>query len=145
MNAAIIIMTILGCDDSATQCHYVQTVDQQWATIQTCDAASEAKLKSFSNIKYPVVVAVSQTPEDSGIVDARVEDGMAATAAGPDVAAAPTATPDVAADEHPGMASRVLTQIKDVLPAAASIKSLIVKPVHFVTDSYSWVAQRFEK
>lgn len=145
MKTAIIIMTILGCDDTATQCHYVQTVDQQWATIQTCDAASEARLKGFSNLEYPVVVAVCQTPEDTGIADAKVEDGTTAPATAQQTAPDVAAAAGNAAMEKPGIAGRVLAQIKDVLPAAASVKALIVKPVHFVTDGYSWVAQRFEK
>ncbi|PWW03664.1 hypothetical protein DFR52_101350 [Hoeflea marina] len=142
MNAAIIIMTILGCDDSATQCHYVETVDRQWATIQTCDADSEARLRGYSNLKYPVVVAVCQTPEDAGMVDAAIEDGSVLAEA-PDKRTDPDSAHSTEAQAS--VASRVFTQIKGVLPAAAGIKSLIAKPVHFVTDGYSWVAQRFEK
>ena len=69
MQTALILMTILGCDDSATQCHYVEMVDKRWATIQACDASSEDTLKLYGNLPYPVVVAVCQTPEDSGLAE----------------------------------------------------------------------------
>ena len=29
---AMVLMTILGCDDSVTQCHYVETVEREWAS-----------------------------------------------------------------------------------------------------------------
>ena len=69
MQAALIIMTILGCDDSATQCHYVEMRDERWATVQSCDAASEDRLRTYSNLDYPVVVAVCQTPGDTGLAE----------------------------------------------------------------------------
>jgi hypothetical protein len=39
----------------------------------------------------------------------------------------------------------MLKRVQDALPDAESIKSLVTEPVHVVTDSYSWVARRFEK
>ena len=44
-----------------------------------------------------------------------------------------------------GFAARVLQRFKDALPEAKDLKALVSEPVHVVTDSYSWVAQRFEK
>jgi hypothetical protein len=76
MQTALIIMTILGCDDSATQCHYVEMLDERWATIQECDAHSEDRLRGYANIDYPVVVAVCQTPGDSGIEEVAAEQGQ---------------------------------------------------------------------
>ncbi|KJS18643.1 MAG: hypothetical protein VR78_04340 [Hoeflea sp. BRH_c9] len=184
MQAALIIMTILGCDDTATQCHHIEMLDERWATIQACDAVSEDKLATFSNLNYPVVVAVCQTPGDAGLAEVKNEPATASTtvvaetgpAAGPltpsaDIAApvapqarfapgamtpkadipAPVATvpqdqtADAAAPSDPGLAGRLLQRFKDVLPEAGSVKALVSEPVHVVTDSYSWVARRFEK
>ncbi|KGF68727.1 hypothetical protein LL06_15265 [Hoeflea sp. BAL378] len=164
MQTALILMTILGCDDSATQCHYIEMVDQRWATIQACDASSEDKLKLYANQPYPVVVAVCQTPEDTGLAEL---DGAKAEPAAPDQtaavadapsgvelpkadipapAAAPEADAAAAAGPEPdaGFASRVLARFKQALPEAGTLKSLVAEPVHVVTDSYSWVAKRFD-
>ena len=62
MKTAFIIMTILGCDDSAKQCHYIDQVNTQYDTVQACDGASESALYNYRNRNYPVVVAVCQSP-----------------------------------------------------------------------------------
>ncbi len=172
MQAALIIMTILGCDDSATQCHFVDLREERWATVQECDAVSESRLKTYSDIAYPVVVAVCQTPDDTGLTEvagepreepigpALSEPDTSLTSATPipkaeipeakpdaKIAEAEDETPAVAAkpEEAPGVTSRVLTLVKEALPEKARVKALVSQPVHVVTDSYSWVAQRFEK
>tara|TARA_R110002020_G_scaffold35743_5_gene107806 strand:+ start:3868 stop:4368 length:501 start_codon:yes stop_codon:yes gene_type:complete len=166
MQTALILMTILGCDDSATQCHYVEMVDQRWATIQACDASSEDTLKRYGNLPYPVVVAVCQTPEDSGLAElagakadipAAPEELAAASAApsgvelpkadipAPEVAPAANGAVSPGPEADAGFASRVLTRFKQALPEAGTLKSLVAEPVHVVTDSYSWVARRFDK
>ena len=146
MQAALIIMTILGCDDSATQCHYIEKVNQSWATIQACDADSEARLKAYASHSYPVIVAVCQTPDVDAAGLPEIE--------GPGVANAPTPAtaataddPAMSAEEKAGLTSRILAQaqshLHSVLPERGTVKSIIAKPVRVVTDSYSWVAQRF--
>ena len=162
MQAALIIMTILGCDDSATQCHYVEMLDERWATIQECDAQSEDRLKGYANIDYPVVVAVCQTPGDSGIEEVAAEQGgvpaqesdaidiapavQDALVPQVDIPAESTEQAELGDDEaESGLAARMLKRVQDALPDAESIKSLVAEPVHVVTDSYSWVARRFEK
>ncbi|MDF1609976.1 hypothetical protein PZ897_17485 [Hoeflea sp. YIM 152468] len=163
MQTAFIIMSILGCDDTATQCHFVEMLDERWVSIQACDAGSEARLRRYSNLNYPVVVAVCQTPDDAGLADVGDEPAEdAVVSIQPDQAKAseemplpkadiPVAAPDTAAGEtlameqHPGMTSRVFTLVREALPEAVSLKALVSKPAHVVTDSYSWVAQRFEK
>lgn len=163
MQAALIIMTILGCDDTATQCHFVEMLDERWATVQACDAGSEDKLKSYSNFDYPVVVAVCQTPGDTGLSELGDEPAVPAAASTASAEIAPPASDipvpkvdiPVAAAAEPaesaataadsGFAARVLQRFKDALPEAKDLKALVTEPVHVVTDSYSWVARRFEK
>lgn len=164
MQTAFIIMSILGCDDTATQCHFVEMLDERWATIQACDAGSEDRLRTYSNLDYPVVVAVCQTPGDAGLAEVQAEPAAESVAAiEPEQAMAlpegvpvpkvdiPATVPLTAAeqamleDAHPGMTSRAYNLVREALPEAATLKSLVSGPVHVVTDSYSWVAQRFEK
>jgi len=166
MQAALIIMTILGCDDTATQCHHVEMLEERWATIQACDAVSEAKLRTFSNLDYPVVVAVCQTPGDAGLKEVASEptetDVVASVVPGADTPSSDAMTPladipapvtsfsqnqstDAAATDDPGLAARLLQRFTAVLPDSGTLKSLASEPVHVVTDSYSWVARRFDK
>jgi hypothetical protein len=165
MQAALIIMTILGCDDTATQCHFVEMLDERWATVQACDAGSEDKLRGYSNLNYPVVVAVCQTPGDTGlneIAGEPAEPELTATAQAdtslPAAEGVPVPKADIppadttlaaetaaVAEDTPGMTAKVLNLVRNALPEAASLKALVSEPVHVVTDSYSWVAQRFEK
>ena len=70
MVPALIVMTILGCDDSVSQCHYVSTVSGTWQTIAVCDAESKRQLPKFSNVNYPVIVAVCET-SDKKMADAQ--------------------------------------------------------------------------
>ena len=69
MNAAIIAMTILGCDDSVSDCQYVATLQQRWPTIEMCNAVSDKELASFANVSYPVVIAVCQDPTAAETAD----------------------------------------------------------------------------
>lgn len=163
MQAALIIMTILGCDDTATQCHFVEMVDERWATVQACDAGSEDRLKNYSNLDYPVVVAVCQTPGDAGLGELAGEPAApaAVATAAPEIVPPAPDTPvpkadipvaamaddaqSVQTETGSGFAARVLHRFKDALPEAKDLKALVSEPVHVVTDSYSWVARRFEK
>ncbi|WP_394689681.1 hypothetical protein [Hoeflea sp.] len=181
MQTALIIMTILGCDDSAMQCHYVETLDQRWETIEACDAEAEARLSNYNNISYPVVVAACQTPGDTDLAEAASETGpVLADASGQpvgdlgeqpvqpmegesqaldsallppadipqsSVGSNPDANPAAGTDvvETPRLARRILGTIREVLPTPENLKTLIEKPVHVVTDQYSWVAKRFDK
>lgn len=61
MKAALIVMTILGCDDNVTQCHYISTVNGDWPSIAQCDTESQKELPRFSDRNYPVVVAVCES------------------------------------------------------------------------------------
>lgn len=194
MQTALILMSILGCDDTATQCHHIEVLEQRWATLQACDADSEKQLSTYSSINYPVVVAVCQTPEDSGLNEiageiaapengaedidppalsdpaATVDGGSGAVAAASSGIASdetsgalipPANIPEPPADlasgnaesvepttveevDREGIARRVLDLVKDVLPESENLKTLVSEPVHVVTESYSWVARRFE-
>lgn len=140
MQAALILMTILGCDDSATNCHYVATAEQRWATVELCDVDSEKQLEKYSNVNYPMVVAVCQTPDPKKLAGGALEPESP-----PEIATAekPPETPVVV--EEPGLAARAMIRVRDALPTVSGMRNVVEKPVHFVADGYSWVARKFQK
>ncbi|QCI97802.1 hypothetical protein [Agrobacterium larrymoorei] len=136
MRTALVLMTILGCDDSATDCRHIATLQQRWTSIELCDAESEKQLGNYANASYPVVVAVCQTPD--------------APADKPAIAnAAPTDTQPPArqteAQEEETLTQRAITRVRRILPSTEGVKEVLGKPVRMVEDSYSWIARRFTK
>ncbi|MBB4290275.1 hypothetical protein GGE16_002315 [Rhizobium leguminosarum] len=133
MQAVLIAMTILGCDDSISQCSYVATVDKRWETVAACDAEAERQLKTYANVSYPSVIAVCEAPK------------ALAAAEPPKPAPAPPAVAEVA-EQRPqgllGFADDIAQQVRDHLPSGRSVKDTVAKPVHFVSTSYSWVVTR---
>lgn len=155
MKTALVLMTILGCDDTAVQCHYIDTVDRQWASIQACDADSESNLDRFTRLDYPVVVAVCETtaagnapepdkPANSAISQIPVDDGVRRPSVEIPVATEGAAIGDEspAPADDPALTERIRKTMARVLPSIADAKTIAVKPVHFVTDTYAWVAKR---
>ena len=60
MNAAIIIMTLLGCSDGAATCEYIGTVDTAFQSQAECEARMGAELRHADLADYPSVVAVCE-------------------------------------------------------------------------------------
>jgi len=132
LNPAIIILTILGCDDSGTECHYVATSEKRWPTIELCSATSDKELEDYANAPYPVVIAVCQTPQDTEVA-ARTE---------------PQATESVTSVEiteegELSLAGRAIARVRAILPTTEGVQTLMQKPVRLVEESYSWVARKF--
>ncbi|MBY5863200.1 hypothetical protein [Rhizobium leguminosarum] len=134
MQAVLIAMTILGCDDSISQCNYVATVDKRWETVAACDAEAERRLKIYVNVNYPSVIAVCEAPK--------------AVAEPPKPAPVPATAPEVAvaapqpAGRIAGFAEGIAGQVRAHLPSGRSVKDTLTKPVHFVSASHSWVVTR---
>lgn len=55
---ALIVLSLLGCDDTGTQCEYLRAADRQFETIEACQSASDAFLASSQDEQYPAVVAI---------------------------------------------------------------------------------------
>ncbi|MCY1668717.1 hypothetical protein [Rhizobium sp. SL86] len=137
MRTALVMMTILGCDDSATDCHYVATINQRWPTIELCNAVSEKELSAFTNISFPTVVAVCQDPTSATV--------KADTLAAGDALPLPKATtPDPAEEraEEQSLARQALTRLKTVLPSRKNMRNIVERPVHLVEDGYTWVIRK---
>lgn len=145
MNSALIIMTILGCNDSGTDCHYIATVNQRWPTIEMCDSVSEKQLPSYANQPYPVIIAVCQNPETIASAPAQSTEKPAPAPASEQAAQAPVPadTQEVSQAEKETLAGRAIQRVRNVLPTTEGVKTLMNKPVRLVEDGYSWVARRF--
>jgi hypothetical protein len=146
MNSALIIMTILGCNDAGTDCHYIATVNQRWPTIEMCDSVSEKQLPSYTNAPYPVLIAVCQNPETIAGATPTPTEKPATAPATADAPQPPTPIEqDVSQQEKETLAGRAIQRVRNVLPTTEGVKTLMNKPVRLVEDGYSWVARRFER
>ncbi|MGZ2404624.1 hypothetical protein [Rhizobium ruizarguesonis] len=137
MQAVLIAMTILGCDDSISQCNYVATVDKRWETVAACDAEAERRLKTYVNVNYPSVIAVCEAPK--AIAAAEPPKSAPVPVAAPEVA---VAAPEEPAGRIAGFAEGIAGQVRAHLPSGKGVRDTLTKPVHFVSASYSWVVTR---
>lgn len=138
MNPALIVMTILGCNDAGADCHYIATAENRWPSIETCTAVSEEQLSNYANQPYPTIIAVCQKPEAIAIANAPVPQAR------PEQLVAPAPiSPIVTPEEKRTLAGRAIERVKTVLPTTEGVKTLMTTPVRLVEDSYSWVARKF--
>jgi hypothetical protein len=133
MQAALIMMTILGCDDSTTHCQYIATLNQRWPSIELCDAVSEKQLQSFVNVSYPVVIAVCQDP--------RVTEATVAGDKKPAVPTAPATAEQERAQEQ-NLAQLAITKARTILPTGERMRSLVQGPLRLAEDGYTWVVRK---
>lgn len=133
MQAVLIAMTILGCDDSVSQCNYVATVDKHWETVVACDAEAEQRLRIYANASYPTVIAVCEAPKSLPAIEPAKP------------APIPAATSEVAErrDGIGGFVDNIALRVRTSLPSGEDVKDTLTKPLHFVSASYSWAAARF--
>jgi hypothetical protein len=76
MQSAVIIMSILGCDVSGSNCTHLETLERRWPTLALCDVASSAELNRRMDYIYPVLVSVCETPEAFDTVEDGHEGAM---------------------------------------------------------------------
>ncbi|MGF9691307.1 hypothetical protein AAIH46_00695 [Rhizobium sp. 0TCS1.26] len=139
MRTALVMMTILGCDDGTTDCQYIATINQRWPTIELCNAVSEKELGAFTNVSYPTVIAVCQDPAVAEAPKAE-EKRPADTNAVNTMAAVPTPAEERA--EEQSLARRALERTKAVLPTVDGMRNLVEKQVNLVEDGYSWMVRK---
>lgn len=156
VTAALVVMTILGCDDSVSQCHYVDTVKGSWETVAACDRQSRKALPTFTNVSYPVIVAMCEEAADAPIATAAESGTKAPEPAPATSSASPAATPpaanvsspsaaDAATEDRKPLPQRAYAMIRGALPDGAKIRHAISVPVHYLGDGYSWVATRIAR
>lgn len=136
MKTALIMMTILGCDDSVSQCAFVETPPERFVSIELCNAASEQVLGRYTNIAYPTAVAVCQMPP-SDIIEAVAAEGSSHPEG---TSATGILTPTE--EQEKTLKDRAIEAVREVLPGKAQIKMIFEKPIHVVSESYSWVAKK---
>lgn len=57
MGPTIFILAIMGCGEADAPCEQVAIVPARYASVDACNAQSEAAIERYQNIDYPVVVA----------------------------------------------------------------------------------------
>lgn len=141
MKAALIVMTIMGCDDSATQCHYIDTVDRSWQTVALCDAQAETYINRHQNANYPVIVAVCES--NGNRMTAEITEPRPETKPAETTAQAEVPLPAETVEARQSLAARTLNFMKKAIPDRATLKAAVTTPIRYAEDGYSWVAKRF--
>ena len=135
MQAAIIIMTIMGCNDAGAGCHYVATPEKRWPSIALCEAASEEQLSIYANrSNYPVLMAACQMPTETATQKPATPEMPVAE---------PPKTEPVATPAQVSLTTRAIDKARSMLPSTDGVKTIANKPVRFVADGYSWVISAF--
>lgn len=64
LKSAVIVMTVMGCSDDASQCEFIEQPQMEWETTEACEAATTDALRRYDDANYPVVVAHCAPGED---------------------------------------------------------------------------------
>ncbi|MCG6859557.1 MAG: hypothetical protein LJE67_15975 [Salaquimonas sp.] len=70
MNAAIIVMTILGCGQNEAACEFIRTVDTPFSSQAQCEARMETELMKTAANDYPNAIAMCE-PLDTTVTGPR--------------------------------------------------------------------------
>ncbi|MGV0910481.1 hypothetical protein [Martelella sp. FOR1707] len=140
MQAALIAMTIFGCDDGLNQCSYIDMAETRYATVQACDSEIESKLSAYGDSGFPTIIAVCREPGE--LVNA-------ALGRNPD-AVLPSTMPETttaeAQTEIPNRLQRLtrgsMAALMGIVPSRQQLANAFSAPLHVVTDSYSWVVKK---
>lgn len=143
VKTAMIVMAIMGCDDSATKCTQLSLSEPRWDTVAACDKDSEQELARYSNVHYPMVIAICQSPEVGKAEAMQDNTAIQQQPQGPVQQPAPAET---AAQEQkkPNLLERTFGVIRKAIPTTEGIKSAVVKPVHVIADGYTWVVRKIK-
>lgn len=131
MKTTVVILMLLGCDCDGVTCEYIRTVSSDWASVESCEAASDFLEMTTESLSYPLVIAqCSVDGDDAGSVDITSHDpSNAATDGQADAGDA------VAAQAEPSWAGSsvrgglVAGAMGSVQTIASSLKNYAVEPV----------------
>lgn len=140
MQAALIAMTIFGCDDSLNQCSYIDMAETRYATVAACDGEIEKKLSAYDNSGYPTIIAVCREPgELVNVALGRNPDaGLPLSVPDTTIAASPPDTPSLLQR----LTRRSMAALMGIMPSRQQLATVLTAPLHVVTDSYSWVVKK---
>lgn len=146
---ALIVLSLLGCDDAGLQCDFVRVDSHRYETVEACRAASEPLLARTGEGDYPTFVAVcspeSAVPLAQQAVEPATEGAPQAAAAAvetitPPPAALPAPEPAPLArqdlpvpPEEPGLLGRVANALSALTPD----RETLTKPVDVAADGAS--------
>jgi len=142
MQAALIALTIFGCDDSLNQCSYIDMADTRYATVEACDSDIEKTLAGYDNSGFPTIIAVCREPGEL----VNVALGRNPDAALPPAVAMPETTDAKSSPETQGRLERLtrgsMAALMGIIPTRQQLSAALTAPLHVVTDSYSWVVKK---
>jgi len=95
MKELVVVLTLMGCDDSGAHCEYIDSPDGRWPTIAACQDAGEALLTRVE-ADYPstaaqcevldagaIALASDTVPADRPVGDITDEAAIAVTVSPP--------------------------------------------------------------
>ncbi|WP_180901910.1 hypothetical protein [Martelella soudanensis] len=142
MQAALIAMTIFGCDDSLNQCSYIDMAETRYATVEACDGELEKALSAYDAAGYPTIIAVCREPgELVNVALGRNPDaGLPSSVTVPEKpsVASETDTPSLLRR----LSGRSMAALMGIVPSRQTLGTVLTAPLHVVTDSYSWVVKK---
>jgi hypothetical protein len=119
----LIVLSLLGCDDTGAQCHYLRAAPERFETVEACREASEMELAASAAEEYPTVVAMC-APDLAGAEPLPPESPLEAEL---------QVTPEEA--ENTGFLGRIGAGVAAALPD----RETVGKPVIVVKDGAVWV------
>jgi len=140
MQAALIAMTIFGCDDSLNQCSYIDMAETRYATVQACDSEIESKLTAYEDSGFPTIIAVCRKPRE--LVNAALGRNPDAALPLPAPETAVTETPTEAPNRLQRLTRGSMAALMGMVPTRQQLNNALTAPLHVVTDSYSWVVKK---
>lgn len=142
MQAALIAMTIFGCDDSLNQCSYIDVAETGYATVEACDGEIENKLAAYDDSGFPTIIAVCRAPGEL----VNVALGRNPDAALPPSQTLPETTIAQSSPDAQGRLQRLtrgsMAALMGILPTRQQLATALTAPLHVVTDGYSWVVKK---
>lgn len=62
MKEALIVLTLLGCDDTGARCQHLSVENERFETREACILASNALLRETDDEDYPLIMARCSEP-----------------------------------------------------------------------------------
>ena len=133
---ALIVLSLLGCDDSGAQCDFVRVGPERYETVEACRAASEPLLAASAMTPAETAEAAKTNLQPAPFPPAPPKAGEETpqTLAGGELPAPDGATPPADEPELIGKEPGLLSRVADALSALAPEKETITKPIDIAAD-----------
>lgn len=123
MKSAIIILSLMGCDDAAKNCEYIEVQNRHFTSEADCLRASEDVFESQAGADYPMVMAKCDLKTPATLADRSLIDDADANELAHEVV-----TVDLSEEEEKGWfrvgAREAVTKVaKPISDAASTVAS----------------------